>query len=336
MIPLDRPLFLNPTELKKMLNDCIDSSWVSFRGNFSNQLSQNLTTHFNLKYAIPVSSGTYALYLAVAALDLPTGSEVIVPTFCYNGNITAIIRNGLIPKFIDTDFNSPNTSIKLIKEAITTSTKAIMIPHMYGKILDLTDLKSLNIKIIEDTALTFDPSPNKVGDIICTSFQNKIITSGEGGAVLCSDDFIYEKLIKLFFPSPSNEKDNFFLSGRLSNLSSALALSQLSNISKLISSRNKTKERYDKNLNIITSYDVCWRYQIKDKNPSKLITYLKNHDIEARSVFKPVHSSFSRKKFYNAETFYNSYVDLPSGPAISSKEISYVCSILKKYWRDND
>lgn len=325
MIPLDKPYFLYKDAVKRMLTDCIDTSWVGYQGEYGDRLSFRLQRHFDRKYAIPVSSGTHALFMAVAALDLPKGSEVIVPTHCYNGDVVAITLNGLIPKFIDSVQDSPNTSVEIIVDAITDNTKAVLVPHMYGKVIDLTDLKKYNIKIIEDSALTLQPSPNSVGDIVCTSFHNKIITSGEGGAVLCDSEELYHKLKTLWVPSQTNEDGILFLSGRLSNVSAGLALSQMMTLGGLLMRRDEVRKRYDKNLGITSDYDVCWRYQVWVDDPTFAVQYLKECGIQSRQVFRPMHLSMTDEVYPHAEEWYSHHIDLPSGPALELDQVDYVC-----------
>ena len=331
MIPLDTPFFPNSVLTKKRLSECIDSAWVGYQGKYAQQLQKLLCDLYQTKFCIPVSSGSHAMYMALASLDLPAGSEVIVPTECYSGNVIAITMNNCKPKFIDSVPHAPNTDVKNILDAITSKTKAVLIPHMYGQVIDLTKLKSKKIFIIEDTALTLRASRNSVADIICTSFHNKIITAGEGGAVMLNNSALYKKLCKLWVPSQNNRDDTLFLSGRLNNLSCAVAVSQLEVLEQIVQKRNKVAKTYNRLLSQNTHYDVCWRYQYKCENPKKLIEHLRKNGVESRQVFEPMHYRFTKKKFPNAQEWSSKHIDLPSGPALSKKDINYVCNIIQKY-----
>lgn len=331
MISLDTPFFPNSAVTKKRLSECIDSTWVGYQGKYAVELAKLLCDLYKTKFCIPVSSGTHAMYMALAGLELPAGSEVIVPTECYSGNVVAITMNNLKPKFIDCVADSPNTDVDNIKNAITTKTKAVLVPHMYGQVVDLAGLKSHKIFVIEDTALTLQSSPNSVSDIICTSFHNKIITAGEGGAVMLNNKTLYEKLRKLWVPSQNNKDDTLFLSGRLNNLSCAVAVSQIEVLDQIVQKRNGVATLYNQMLNQKKHYDVCWRYQYKCQNPKKMIEYLRKNGVESRQVFEPMHYRFSKKKFPNAQEWSSKHIDLPSGPALSEKNINYICNIIKKY-----
>jgi len=332
MIPLDNPYFPNASDLKRYLADCIDTTWVGWQGKYNNQLREKLCEKLNRKFSIAVSSGTYAMYLAVASLGLNKGTEIIVPTECYYGNVYAIVANGMIPKFVDCTENSPNTTAEKIIEAITENTKATLIPHMYGKVIDLTQLKEHKhrIFVIEDTALTLSPSANNVGDIVCTSFHNKIITSGEGGAVLVNDSELYKNLMRLWNPGTNNASGVVFLSGKLSNVASAIALSQLEVLDELIEKRNQVYKRYNSNLGLDQKYDVCWRYQYQCSDPKNTTDILRINDIDSRQVFKPMHYFYSNKQFPNAEKYWSSHIDLPAGPLLSEENVDKVCDVISK------
>ncbi len=331
MIQLDSPYFENADVIKSRLTECIDSTWVGYQGKYSNDLSRALCDLYNSRYAIPVSSGTHALYMAVACLDIPVGSEVIVPTMCYSGNIVAITMNNLVPKFVDCDVDSPNTTSQLILDAVSSDTKAIMIPHMYGKLIDLSLLQSSNLKIIEDTTQTLINWQGSTADITCISFHNKIITSGEGGAVLVNDEHLYNKMCKLWVPSQNNDDETLFMSGRLSNVSCAIALSQIETLDTIINRRNNVATQYNIQLNQNMHYDVCWRYQYKCSDPKSLVEYLNSNDIQSRQVFCPMHHKFTDKSFPNAEKYFNTHIDLPSGPAITPEQIESVCATITQY-----
>ncbi len=154
MIPVNEPL-LNGNE-KKYLLDCIETGWISFEGPFVKKFEEGMAQYVGRKYAVACSSGSAALDIAVRALGLEEGSEVIMPSFTIISCAFALINSGLKPVLVDSDFYTYNMKVDEIERKITPKTKAIMIVHIYGLTVDLDPIlelaKKYNLKIIEDAA----------------------------------------------------------------------------------------------------------------------------------------------------------------------------------------
>ncbi len=179
--------------MKKYLNACIDSGWISSEGPFVEKLEQGLAQRVNRQEGIAVCNGTVALELALAALDIQAGDEVILPTFTIISCILAVIRVGATPVLVDSDPVTWNMAAQQIEAKITDKTKAIMVVHIYGLPVDMAPIlalaKKYQLKIIEDAAQMHGQTVNGVpcgsfGDISTFSFYpNKLITSGKGGCL---------------------------------------------------------------------------------------------------------------------------------------------------------
>lgn len=154
MIPVNEPL-LDGNE-KRYLAECIESGWISSEGPFVGRLERGIAERCARKHGIAVCNGTAALELAVAALQLPQGSEVIMPAFTIISCAAAIVRQGLCPVLVDADPATWNMDVNQIEAKITPRTKAIMAVHIYGMPVDMDPLMELarryKLRVVEDAA----------------------------------------------------------------------------------------------------------------------------------------------------------------------------------------
>ena len=202
-IPVNEP-FLSGNE-KEYLNECVDTGWVSSEGPFVHRFEKAFASQVNRNHAIAVSSGTAALDIAISALGIEEGDEVIVPSFTIVSCLHQIVRVGAIPVLIDSDPLTWNMRVSDIENRITSRTKAIMAVHIYGLPVDMDPVleiaKKHNLFIIEDAAQAIGQSYKGLpcggfGDISTFSFYpNKHVTTGEGGMVAVNDEILAERAI---------------------------------------------------------------------------------------------------------------------------------------------
>ena len=153
-IPVNEPL-LNGNE-KKYLCECIDTGWISSEGPFVNEFEHKMSMVAGRRYGIAVSNGTAALEVAVQALGIGEGDEVIMPAFTIISCAMAVTKLGAVPVLVDSDIHTWNMNVDEIEAKITPKTKAIIIVHLYGlpvevdKVLALA--KEYSLKVIEDAA----------------------------------------------------------------------------------------------------------------------------------------------------------------------------------------
>jgi perosamine synthetase len=186
-IPVYQP-YLNGNE-KRYINECIDTSWISSKGKFVKEFEQNFAEYIGSKYTTTVCNGTVALHLALLALDIKPGDEIIVPTFTYIASVNAITYIGAKPVFADSDLKTWQVCTEDISQKITNKTKAIMAVHLYGYPCDMVKINEIakqnNLLIIEDCSESLGSKLNgqhlgTFGDISTFSFfGNKTITTGE-------------------------------------------------------------------------------------------------------------------------------------------------------------
>jgi len=201
IVPVNEPL-LNGNE-KKYLNECIDTGYVSSEGPFVKRFEKSMADYIGRKHAIAVTNGTVAIDVAIEALGLEKGDEVIMPTFTIISCISGLIRKGCKPVFVDQNPDTWNMDVTQIEAKITPRTKAIMVVHIYGLPVDMNQVIQLSekykLKVIEDAAEMHGQEYigrkcGSFGDISTVSFYpNKLITTGEGGMVFTDNDMLAER-----------------------------------------------------------------------------------------------------------------------------------------------
>ena len=363
-IPVNEPL-LNGNE-KKYLNECIDSGWISSEGPFVTKFENTFAKLVNRKHAIAVCNGTAALDLAVEALDVGPGDEVIMPTFTIISCITQIIRAGATPVLVDSDPNTWNMDISKVEACITPLTKVIMVVHIYGLPANIGPLLNLaaryGIKVIEDAAemhgQTYDQKPcGSFGDISTFSFYpNKHITTGEGGMVVTNDDSLAESIRELRNLCMQSERrflhDRLGWNMRMTNLQAALGVAQLERLDEFVQ-RKRAMGRYYleglkgiKGLQLPQAFDdhahnIFWVFGLilKDELPFEAdhaIKRLASMGVGSRPFFWPMHEQpilinrglFLGERYPVAERLARRGLYIPSGMAISKIEMDKVIESL--------
>lgn len=356
-------------EEKKNINLCLKNNDIGGSGKFVIEFEKKFSKYVGCKYGIATTSGTTALHLACASLDLKKDDEVLVSSSTNMASAFSIDYTGATPVPIDVDLDTWQLRPELIEKKITKKTKAIMIVHLFGSVADMDKIvriaKKYNLKIIEDCAEAHGVEYKKkkvgsLGDVAAFSFfVNKTMTSGEGGMLVTNSKKIadkaknlknlgYGKLNKFFHK-------NIGFNYRMSNLNAALGVAQLKNINKIITQKKRIYERYKKNLNNlnginiptikpwITKY-IMWVFNIYlDKSfpvsRDRLVGLLKNKGIETRNSFVPVnqqkvlidkYKSFRKTECPNANFVMENGLYLPSGNNITNQEIDYICKEIKK------
>ena len=128
---------------KKYVNDCLESTWISSKGKYVNLFEESFSKFTNIKYSAVVSNGTVALHLALLALGIREGDEVIVPTFTYIASVNAITYVNAKPVFVDSDPLTWQINPSKIREKISKKTKAIMAVHIYGHPCEMNEISRI-------------------------------------------------------------------------------------------------------------------------------------------------------------------------------------------------
>lgn len=364
-IPVNEPL-LNGNE-KKYLCECIDTGWISSEGPFVKKFEQKMSAAVGREYGIAVSNGTAALEVAVQALGIKDGDEVIMPTFTIISCAMAVTKLGAVPVLVDSDLNTWNMNVEEIEAKITPKTKAIMIVHLYGLPVEVDKVLALaekyNLKVIEDAAemhgQTYNGKPcGSFGDISTFSFYpNKHITTGEGGIVVTDDEQLAQRCRMLrnlcFRQDVRYVHDEISNNYRFTNLQAAVGLAQLERLDEFVEKKRWMGKYYTENLRGInglilpiekTDYadNIYWVYGIVlDKNinaDNKTVQkLLAEEGIGSRTFFwcmheQPVYQAqglFSDEAYPNAEYLARKGFYIPSGLALTEEQMEQVVKGVK-------
>jgi perosamine synthetase len=194
-IPVAEPSF--GENERRYLNECLSSGWISSQGLFVERFERELAEKLGVPEAVAVSSGTAALHLAVAALGIGPGDEVIVPDLTFAATINSVLHCGATPVLVDVDVDSWTMLPSEVESAITARTRAVLPVHLYGQMAAMDELIALarrhNLLIIEDAAQALgsrlgEQLAGTIGDAGAFSmFANKLISTGEGGMIIFRD-----------------------------------------------------------------------------------------------------------------------------------------------------
>lgn len=365
-IPVNEPL-IGKLE-KKYINECIKSKWISSEGPFVEEFEKKFTSFVGRKYGVAVSSGTAALDIAMQSINIKPGDELILPSFTIISCINEIIRIGAKPVLVDSDFNNWNMNIEQVKKKISKKTKAILIVHIYGLPVDLSEIlkiaKKNKIFIIEDAAELIGQKYKgkycgSFGDISTVSFYpNKHITTGEGGMVLTNNKKIYEtsKSLRNLCFKPKKRFVHYRLGWnyRMTNLQAAIGLAQLKRINEFINIKRQIGKTYNAGLKNIeeinlpvvrTSYaeNIYWVFGIviSDKakiTSEKFMKLLSIKGIGTRPFFYPMHKQpvlrkmglFKNEKYPISEKLYKKGFYIPSGLSLKNNQIQKVIKNIKE------
>lgn len=362
-IPVNTPL-LDGNELK-YLTECIETGWISSEGPFIATFEQRLSHYVGREHGIAVSNGSAALDIAIRALHIGEGDEVIMPTFTIISPAQSVVTAGAIPVLVDSDPTTWNMDVSQIEAKITARTKAILVVHIYGLPVDMDPVlnlcKKYNLKLIEDAAEMHGQTYKgkmcgSFGDISIFSFYpNKHITTGEGGMLVCNDSAIAErcrKLRNLAF-EPNGRRFVHHEIGwnyRMTNLQAALGLAQLEKIEEHLIRKRKIGRLYMEGLKEMkgvqlplaqTAYaeNIYWIFGLVAETESiqeKLMQQLASAKIGTRPFFWCMHEQpvfqkmglFKNEHYPHAEKLARNGFYIPSGLGLNDIEIQSVINAL--------
>jgi perosamine synthetase len=264
VIPVSEPV-LGRREAEYVA-ECLSTGWISSSGRFIGEFEDSWAAYCGRRYGVAVSNGTVALQLAVAALGLGPGDEVIMPAFTIISCAMAIVYQGAVPVLVDADPETWCMDVAQVAARITPRTRAIMPVHIYGHPVEMDPLLELarkhGLAIVEDAAeahaaeylsrLGSRPEWRRCGsfgDLSCFSFYaNKLVTSGEGGMVVTDDEALAQRLRLLrnlaFLPSQRFLHEELGFNFRMTNIQAAIGLAQVERIGDTVDRKRRIGERY--------------------------------------------------------------------------------------------
>ncbi|MCU0652508.1 MAG: DegT/DnrJ/EryC1/StrS family aminotransferase [Candidatus Omnitrophica bacterium] len=354
-------------EIKKEIDRAIGG--VIKRGDFilgedEKLFEEEFAEFCHTRYAVGVSSGTAALFLAVMSLDIGCGDEVIVPDFTYIATALAVSYTGAKPVFVDIDEKTYNIDTNKLEQVITKNTKAIIPVHLYGQPANMAKImkiaKKYNLKVIEDAAqahgATVKMEGNKkqavgsIGDIGCFSFYptKNLGAMGDGGMVVTNDTKIYQKLLMLRDYGRVSKYEHAIVgyNSRLDTLQAAILREKL----KRLNTWNKSRQdaagiynKYFKGVDVITpcvadfSGHVYHVYAIRTKRRDEVCEAFKKRGIGVIIHYPiPLHLQkayselgYKSGDFPVSERISEEIISLPMYPHIKKQQIKIVVDVLK-------
>ncbi len=363
-IPVNTPLLDGNEE--KYLVDCIRTGWISSEGPFIKEFEEKFAAFTGRKEGIAVSNGSGALDIAVQALGLSKGDEVIMPTFTIISPAQSVARAGAVPVLVDSDPVTWNMDVNMIESRITARTRAILVVHIYGLPTDMDPVirlcKKYNLFLIEDAAEMHGQTYKgkqcgSFGDISTFSFYpNKHITTGEGGMIMTNDPALANrcrKLRNLAF-EPAGPRFIHYELGwnyRMTNLQAALGLAQLEKIDEHIKKKRWIGKQYMEGLHELTKYklplastdyseNIFWVFGLVADSKElciQTVNKLTEAGIGTRPFFWCMHQQpvfnkmglFMGEKYPVAEKLARNGFYIPSGLGLNDEDLLRVISVLR-------
>ena len=346
---------------KKYVDECLESSWISSKGHFVSDFEKAFASYIGKNYATGVFNGTVAIHLAMVALGIKKGDEVIVPTFTYVASANPILMVGAKPVFVDSLQDGWQMDPEDVKRKITDKTKAIVVVHLYGHPCDMDVIMAIakehNLYVIEDCAeaIGSEYKGRKVGsfgDISCFSFfGNKTITTGEGGMVMTNDADLYEKCCHFKAQGVSKTREYWHdvvgYNYRMTNIQAAIGLAQLEHVEDKVSKKVQLGQWYQKHLegtplvfhaphgNIRHTYWMCSVLARNEEERIALRKYLADNGVETRPTFPTIHKMPMydvKTSFPVGEDLSARGINLPSYPALKEDDIINITNLIKKFY----
>jgi perosamine synthetase len=346
---------------KKYVNECLDSTWISSKGKFIKLFEDEFSKFINIRHATSVSNGTVAIHLALVALGIGPGDEVIVPTLTYIASVNAIAYTGATPVFVDSIKESWQMDPEDVEKKITPRTKAVMAVHLYGHACDMDALvaicKNNQLFLIEDCAEAIGGTykgkhVGTFGDIATFSFfGNKTITTGEGGMVVSNDETLFDRSVHFKGQGLAKHRqywhDVIGYNYRMTNICAAIGLAQLEQVNYFVDRKREIAAVYKNALkdssiefhkeqkDVVHAYWMCSILVREASQRDSLRNHLESNGVETRPLFYPAHTMpmYSQKfqKHSVAEDLGWRGINLPSYPSLRNEEVEEICSLIKQF-----
>lgn len=349
---------------KAYVLDCVESAWISSAGKYVEKFERAFADFCGVKHAVSCNTGTAALHVALLAVGVGPGDEVIVPTLTFVATANAVTYCGAQPQFVDVDPDTWTLDPELIEAKITPRTKAIIPVHLYGYVANMDAIREIaqrhNLFVVEDAAEAHGAEYHggrvgSLGDVAAFSFYgNKIISCGEGGMVVTNSEKLISYAAQLRGQGMDLKKRYWFpiigYNYRMPNLAAAVGLAQLEQIEWHLNRRHEVALWYRSILSEVPgigwqtgkagSRSVDWLFTITlderiGVSRDNLMIRLAERGVETRPVFYPMHvlppyrpAVQEANDFPVAERIGRSGISLPTWAGLKREDVEYVCENL--------
>jgi perosamine synthetase len=363
VIPVSEPLI--GSNVLPLIRECIETGWISSEGRFIREFEAKWAEYCGVSHGVAVANGTCALQIAVKALGLELGSEVILPSFTIISCVTAIIEAGCVPVLVDAEPETWNMALDQVEAKITPRTRALMPVHMFGHPVDMRRLMEIagrhDLRVIEDAAEAHGAEVSNrraggIGDMGCFSFYaNKIVTTGEGGMVVTNDADYAERLRSLRNLGFRSDRRFFHTeigyNYRLTNLQAAVGVAQIECIDQHIRHKRWMADSYRKRLAGLPisapvernwAKNVYWMYGVvlDESVPFDAIEFarrLRERGVDTRPLFLGMHEQpvlrdmglFHDEPYPVTQRLSQRGLYLPSGLTLTEEQIDRVCDVVR-------
>lgn len=353
------------TEEVSEVTESMLNQWMGM-GPKTKEFEQKMAQRLGVNKFLLVDSGSNGLYMALKLLNLPKGSEVIVPSLTWVSCAQAVLLADCVPIFADVDLKTQNITVETIKKQITEKTAAIMVVHYAGLPVDMDSIKELGYPIVEDACHAVDSlykgQPcGTIGDVGVYSFDSvKNLAIGEGGGVVSRNEELMERasllrycgIGKSGFEASTHGKERWweynivepFIKMCPSDIAAAIGVGQLTKLDELQAYRKRIWDIYQEEFSkldyIITPQDAndgdrhsYFTYFIRVKNRDKVAKYLFENGIYTTLRYHPLHMNALYKSnavLPNCEILNEDGLNIPLHPSLSMEDVDKVVEFMKK------
>jgi perosamine synthetase len=352
MIPHSRPT-IETDEIQAGI-DVLRSRLLA-QGGMVEQFERGMAAYLGLAGGVAVSSGTAALEVALRALGIGTGDEVILPSYVCAAPWLAIRRVGAMPRVVDIDLETFSIDPTAARLALTSKTKAVIVPHLFGLPAELTELERLGVPIIEDCAQTLGAMEQGrcVGSVglltVCSFYATKLLCAGEGGMVLSCDDSVLERvrMLREYDEAPSLRQGATNL--KMTDLQAAIGLTQLHRLAGFLERRHWLADEYRATLSgtalvqpIVPTgrTHVYYRFVVRMPDLSdradgvaRVIARFESRGVQCRKpVFRSLHRYLELDGFPASEEAERTALSIPLFPSLTDEDVAQVHVALRSEW----
>lgn len=346
----------------------IENQWIGI-GPKTKLFETRIKDRLKLNDFVMLDSGSNSLYLALKLLNLPAGSEIVMPAFTWISCATAVILSGCKPVFCDIDLKTQNVTYETIEPMITDKTKAIMVVHYGGKPVKMDEIKKFGLPIIEDAAHAID---SKIGDQYCGgigdigiySFDGvKNLAIGEAGGITAQNPELTEMARKLRycgieksgFEASANKNRwweynvvDFFVKMIPDDISASIGLAQLDKLDKHQQYRKKIWDIYQEEFKQLSWFNrpvdaeaneqhsyFTYFISLKNDKRDQLAKFLYDNGIYTTLRYQPLHLipiyESTHLKLKNSELLNETGLNIPLHPSLSEKDVEYIIAKIKEF-----
>lgn len=362
-IPISAPALVGRE--KEYVADCVESSWISSCGKYVEQFERDFAEFCGARHAVSCCNGTAALHLALLALGVGPGDEVIVPTLTFVATANAVTYCGAKPIFVDVDPHLWTLDPDAVERAVTARTRAVVAVHLYGHPADMDALDDIarqrNLYVVEDAAQAHGAEyrgrrVGSLGALASFSFYgNKIISTGEGGMVTADDDALAARTALFRGQGMDPERRYWFPvvghNYRMMNLAAAVGVAQLERIEWHLARRFEVADWYRERLRDLpqlhwqatakNARGVPWLFTVTldDDVPLErddVMSRLLRRGVETRPIFYPMHvlppyrGEAPVARFPVADRLSARGLSLPTHANLTEEDVAYVCDALRE------